>query len=164
MATVALRPPLTPSNPCEHGVAGERPLLQEVRGPRHLPEDAEAEAVLQVRGRVLRLRALCAQGEQVPVPDRCKREGCRTKATHICEHGRYKYDCLKGDCPGSSLCKHGSLRAIRCARCLEEKCQPCESPQTAEEPLPKKTRVFYGSSSCPGNMWPMGPRRLEPLV
>ena len=70
---------------------------------------------------------------------------------------------LEGACPGTSTCKHGRNRASRCVDCQAEKVrEPCEPQATA--PLAKKTKRFYGSSHCPGNMWPMGPLSTEPLA
>ena len=54
-------------------------------------------------------------------------------------HGRNKYDCNEGDCPGSSRCKHDNLRASRCQKCLEEEVLPSFvrvfSQNTRDKPL-----------------------------
>ena len=117
MAAVALRPPLTPSNPCEHGVAQKGRFCKKCVGSGICPKTLSAKQFCKCEDESCG-SSLCVHKVS---KYRCKREGCRTKATAICEHGRIKYDCLEGDCPGSSsLCKHGNLRASRCARCLEE--------------------------------------------
>ena len=51
----------------------------------------------------------------------------------VCEHGRSKYDCKEGNCPGSSRCPHGSLRSSRCAKCLSEPKAPPKWRQAAKK-------------------------------
>ena len=74
------------------------------------------------------------------------------RGCQVCEHSRSKYDCIEGNCAGSSRCKHGSLRASRCAKCLSEPkakklkdCEACEGESPLKTPaarLPKGRTVL----------------------
>ena len=162
MAGVGSRPRLPPGlcstslNPCAHGVRDRGRFCKKCPGRGICPKTMKQKTMCKC-GDDGCGAALCPHGVWKYT---CKREGCLEKATSICEHGRNKYLCLKGSCPGYACCKHGKVRAT-CSKCKSAKI--CE-PLPAEEPLTKKTKRFHGSASCPGEMWPMGPRRLQPLA
>ena len=161
MATAAAAPPLSPikGQQCVHGVRDNGKLCKQCPGPGICRTTLSQKQYCKCEDEKCG-SALCPHKRS---KYKCKHEDCRRTATQICPHGRNKYDCLEGACPGTSTCKHGRNRASRCVDCQAEKllCEPCEEPQTSAQPPAKKARRFYGSSHCPGVMWPMGPRIMR---